>query len=267
MYKTITLKTLISDSNTKPLIDKALSNYPLYKPVNEGLYAFIPSREELNTKLINHYKYRQIGFETIGRFIEELEIAMNEIMPYYNQLYKSVDVMNNIDDIFGNVDVTETFEEKTTGLATGSTKDNTKTDTNINNSSTASSTSETTSSVNNSSKSVKSETPQNDVDVSGMDSMSYADEVGVNKTNSDDNAKTTGTDTTSTNSKQNTSSDSTQSVNSETAGTTTHTLTKQGNQGVNTYAHDMLEFRELFTNIEQQIINDLRIKELFLLVF
>ena len=55
--------------------------------------------------------------------------------------------------------------------------------------------------------------------------------------------------------------------NNKTEGTTKHTLSKKGNQGVNTYAHDLNEFRELCMNIEQKIINDKRIVELFMLVY
>ena len=53
----------------------------------------------------------------------------------------------------------------------------------------------------------------------------------------------------------------------ESSGTVKHTMNKKGNQGVNTYAHDLLEFRELFINIEQQIIKDERISELFMRVY
>ena len=53
----------------------------------------------------------------------------------------------------------------------------------------------------------------------------------------------------------------------QTEGTHTHVMTKKGNQGVNTYAHDMLEFRQLFQNIVQMIIHDSRIAELFMLVY
>jgi hypothetical protein len=45
-------------------------------------------------------------------------------------------------------------------------------------------------------------------------------------------------------------------------GTTKHTYTKKGNQGVNTYAHDMKELRDTFLNIDMMIINEL--KDLFL---
>ena len=46
-------------------------------------------RPELEKKIINHYANRQIGFETFGRFKHELMCRMQEIMPYYVELYKT----------------------------------------------------------------------------------------------------------------------------------------------------------------------------------
>ena len=46
-------------------------------------------RKVLETKIIKHYYFREIGFETVGLWKSYLDREMNEIMPYYNQLYKS----------------------------------------------------------------------------------------------------------------------------------------------------------------------------------
>lgn len=259
---TVVLKTLMEDPEIKPLLDKAMSSYKMYKPEHPELYGYIPTREELNQKILNHYKYNEIGFETIGRFLDELEIALNEIMPLYNQMYKSVDIMNGLDDIFGNLDVKESFEQSTEGSASGTAGSENTTNT----TSEANSESQTTSSAENHSKNVESSTPQGDIlsiNNKGIDSVTHADQINWNHTNSEDTANNTGKDTTSAESTQ-TGSEHSSSERSETI---THTLTRKGNQGVNTYAHDMLEFRQLFVNIEQRIINDIRIRELFMLVY
>lgn len=69
----------------KTLID---SNYPL------GLDKYEIFDEEyrgvLNAKIINHFYFREIGFETAGLFVFKLNSKMNEIMPYYNKLYESM---------------------------------------------------------------------------------------------------------------------------------------------------------------------------------
>lgn len=46
-------------------------------------------REGLNKKIVDHFYYREIGQETVDMFIHFLRRKMNEIMPLYNQLYKS----------------------------------------------------------------------------------------------------------------------------------------------------------------------------------
>lgn len=46
-------------------------------------------RSVLETKIIRHYYTREIGAETVGRWKLFLQSTMNEIMPFYNQLYMS----------------------------------------------------------------------------------------------------------------------------------------------------------------------------------
>lgn len=58
----------------------ALNNYPIF---DEG------HRAILNNKIIRHYYFREICCDSPERFNFYLETKMNEIMPYYNQLYKS----------------------------------------------------------------------------------------------------------------------------------------------------------------------------------
>lgn len=246
---TVVLKTLMDNEQTRPLLDKAMSSYPMYTPLNDFTYGLIPTREELNKKILNYYKYREIGFETVGRFLDELETSLNEIMPGYNQEYKALDVLNGVEDPFGNVDITESFEEETTGNSKGTSESKS----NVNGEST------TNTEMKDNSKSIKSTTPQDllSIDTSNINSVNYADEVGFNENISNSKGSTTD------------KSDSTSSGSStgESSGTTKHTLTRKGNQGVNTYAHDLKELKELLINIEQKIINDSRISELFMTIY
>lgn len=46
-------------------------------------------RDVLCTKILRHYYTREIGLETYGLWKLKLQTKLNEIMPYYNQLYKS----------------------------------------------------------------------------------------------------------------------------------------------------------------------------------
>lgn len=43
----------------------------------------------LETKILKHYYTREIGLETVGLWKLKLDTKLNEIMPFYNQLYKS----------------------------------------------------------------------------------------------------------------------------------------------------------------------------------
>lgn len=60
--------------------DLGLQSYPIF----DEAY-----RPKLNQKIINHFKFREIGAETPALFIFFLNRKMDEIMEYYNQLYKS----------------------------------------------------------------------------------------------------------------------------------------------------------------------------------
>lgn len=61
-------------------------DFPLYDPTY---------RKTLETKIVYHYYFREIGAETAAQFKFMLSRTLNEIMPYYNQLYKSADLQFN----------------------------------------------------------------------------------------------------------------------------------------------------------------------------
>ena len=80
-------------------------------------------RSVLETKIIKHYYTREIGAETVGLWKHFLDRKMNEIMPYYNQLYESALIKFNP---LYDVDVTKEHEGKDTGNVVGNTvRDNT----------------------------------------------------------------------------------------------------------------------------------------------
>lgn len=74
---TRTVRDLINDGMC--LFDTC-DPYPIWKEDH---------RPELEKKIIEHYMFRQIGFETAGRFKFELNKLMREIMPYYIEMYKT----------------------------------------------------------------------------------------------------------------------------------------------------------------------------------
>ena len=57
---TVVLKTLMDDPECMSAINKAMSTYPLYEQRTKGEHipVYIPTREELNRKILNRYIIR-----------------------------------------------------------------------------------------------------------------------------------------------------------------------------------------------------------------
>lgn len=196
-------------------------------------------------KVIDHYYFRQIGQETVGRFLHVFRTKVREIMPYYVDMYKTVEIMQGIEDPFGNVDIVETFEQESTGTASGQETGSASGNETYNREDTRSSSEDREHRFSN--------TPQGSIE----NLNSYMTEASTDKL--------VGSESLEANSSSNQSSESSSSTSSESAGTVKHTLTRKGNQGVNTYAHDMIEFRQSILNVDMMIINELN--ELFLGIY
>ena len=229
------LNNLLNNVEAKQAIDEAMSDYPLYQTNTNltrqyGTAYQIPTRAELNNKILNHYRFQEIGQETFGRWLFELKTALNEIMPYYNQLFYSAD--QDFNPIY-NVDYRKTIM--------GSQNANSNT----------SSTGSDSSTNEEYTKSVNSKTPQDLLNIAntGIDTVNYADDASWGKSS----GSTSGTNTTNGTSSSN--------------GSTSSIETTKGNFGVTSAQDLIIKYRETIINIEQKIINDPRIKELFMLIF
>lgn len=73
-------------------------------------------RKELCVKILRHYWTREIGQETYGAWKIRLETKLCDIMPYYNQLYKSE--LLEFNPMF-DVDLTRSSDRTNTGKITG----------------------------------------------------------------------------------------------------------------------------------------------------
>lgn len=87
---------------------KIFDNFPIYDESH---------REELCCKILRHYYTREIGSETFGLWKLRLNNVLNEVMPYYNELYKSCDIEYNP---LYNREVVVDYEGNDTGENTGS---------------------------------------------------------------------------------------------------------------------------------------------------
>lgn len=223
-----------------------------------GKTATVPfNKEAFQQKIIDHYRFRQIGQETVGRWLHYFRTRIREIMPYYIQLYEFEAKWFNIEDPLESYNLTETFEQETSGsgevkgkisgTSSGSNSENTKNNT-------------TTSGGVEGEKVTKfSDTPQGSI--SNLDN--YLTTATRETENTDTNSITqatgevTGTTT-------NTSVDSTEQTSTDN-GTTSHTLTRRGNIGVQPLGSEVQNIRDAFINIDLMVINEL--KDLFLQVY
>ena len=171
------------------------------------------AKQAFEQKVIDHFFFRQIGFETVGRFKHMLATKMREIMPYYIDMYKTVEIMRELDNPFDNVDIVETFEQSSSNESQTTTNGE--------------------SSSSNANEHRFSDTPQGEV----TNINNYLTEASVD----------TGTG----------SATSSATSDGTASGHITHQLTRKGNQGVNTYAHDMIEFRTSIIDVDMMVIKEL----------
>lgn len=194
-------------------------------------------RQVLCRKILKHYYTREIAHETVGRWKLALNAKLNEIMPYYNQLYKSELLEFNP---FYDVDLTRSREGSGTSNRTSN-----NTETNSGTSKTVSSGSSTN---NTDTLNRFSDTPQNSMDTQGI-----ADSVPlttVTKVNEDNTTSNESTDTLTRN--DNKTGSGTENINN----TDKYIETVKGKQGTENYSSLLKKFRETFLNIDMMIIED-----------
>lgn len=87
-----------------------------------GKTAKVPfDKKAFEQKILDHYRFRQIGQETVGRWLHYFRTRIREIMPYYVQLYEFEAKWFNVDDPLESYNLTETFEQDSegTGMVNG----------------------------------------------------------------------------------------------------------------------------------------------------
>lgn len=194
-------------------------------------------RQVLCRKILKHYYTREIAHETVGRWKLALNTKLNEIMPYYNQLYKSELLEFNP---FYDVDLTRSREGSgTSNRTSNNTETNSGTSKNISNNSGTSNT-DTLNRF--------SDTPQNSMDTQGI-----ADSVPlttVTKVNEDNTTTNESTDTLTRNDSK--TGNGTENINN----TDKYIETVKGKQGAENYSSLLKKFRETFLNIDMMIIEN-----------
>ena len=152
-HYTITIQTLINNN-----FDFQLDKYPIF---DENY------RETLNNKILNHYFDAEIGFETAPLFRHYLLAKLNEIMPVYNAMYEKQKEL--LENIFGNVNLRETFEGETS------------------NNSNVSNNSQSHSTGNSNMKNLFQDTPQGELDTTSIKNQKWATNLSLNENNTNGN--------------------------------------------------------------------------------
>ena len=155
---TITIKSLI-DNN----YDFKMNNYPIF---DENY------RNTLNNNILYHYYENEIGFETASLFRFYLNQKLNEIMPYYNELYKVQKKIIDENLLLNNVNLTE----RLTGSNTTETS--------------------STSQSSNNGKNLFQDTPQGNISKQDINAENvYATNITLNENSINDNSSATGSGT------------------------------------------------------------------------
>lgn len=249
-------------------------------------------RNVLETKILKHYYTREIGLETVGLWKLKLDTKLNEIMPFYNQLYKSeliefnpmYDVDLTRDHNLKREETTkQAATEKGTIEKTGSVDDNTHTETNDNQNS------ESTTDIQNTTGSTSreqlgsnkthydkySDTPQGSLQnvqndtyltnarmINDTDSQTGETTVSGNNTSNGtttSNSSTDGTNDTERNISTNDSEEKnvSQNLNKNLNSIDDYIEHVKGKNGGVSYSAMLNEFRTTFLNIDMQIIEEL----------
>lgn len=212
--------------------DLGLDTYPIFDE---------DYRAPLNAKIVEHFYFREIGQETPALFRRFLNRKMNEIMPFYNQLYKSALL---------DFDPLSNYDMRTEGSTTG-TSDQSRDYSRTENTNTKA-TSDTVNDTDSTARTVVSATPQ--MQLSGNED--YA--TNLTDSNSSTTAKGTSTQDSSADSA---ASDTTKASSKTLEDYVTHV---SGISGI-TKAQALMQFRDTFLNIDMMVIGDLN--ELFMGIY
>ena len=215
-----------------------------------GKTAKVPfDKKAFEQKILDHYRFRQIGQETVGRWLHYFRTRIREIMPYYVQLYEFEAKWFNVDDPLESYNLVETFEESSHGSGTVTSSGSSE------NTSESSGTNTTSKTGTADHERRFSDTPQGSID--NLDN--YMSEAARENTDSSESGSEQATGTATV-----TGLDSSES-SSQNTGNTSHTLTRKGNIGVQPLGGEVQNIRDAFINIDLMVINEL--KDLFLQVY
>lgn len=218
-------------SNVNEVIEKSRNRiFPPFEIFDESY------RPVLETKILKHFYTREIGAETFGLWQLRLDAKLSVIMPYYNKLYKAI----NLDiPVIENVDMNV---EHNIGR---------NADTKVNDNTDITASSQTTTSTNSNSKIRHSDTPQGTLE--DLESNEYMTDATISDS------------TQSVNSSTNSTSNSTGNSNTNAKSTEEYAERRWGKEGTITYISMVNDYIEKLKNIDAMLIKEL--EDLFMQVW
>lgn len=254
------LSESVGQTKIKDVIAKAIPKiFDFDFPIFDESY-----RNVLETKILKHYYTREIGLETYGLWKLKLDTKLNEIMPFYNQLYKSAllefnplyevdysktgnrdssgtrdNTENNSESYDESIDYNESHDESTTNSNDGTlSKGTTTTTTNY-----------------------YSDTPQgaisNVIDGTYLTNATYN---VVGNTGSDNTSNSGSVDSDGSSKGKNEKDGSrrgSKSSNSNLTDTESYLESVRGKMSSKSYSTLLMEYRETFINIDMMLIEEL----------
>jgi hypothetical protein len=249
-------------SKIDEILDKAVPKvFDFEWPIFDEEY-----RVPLEKKILRYFYTREIGCETYGLWKLMLQNKLCEIMPYYNQLYKSELLMAGVNPLT-DVDYTKSGNRTDEGADTRTTEregtDNTETTATSKDVKKGTTSGKDSTSVYGNQTHIKkySDTPQGTL--TGVENGTYLTEAEFNTDSDDTNTTitTSGTEDVTDQVDSSGSVKNTTTGNENSKGTTNNTaeyLEKvTGKMGGTSYAKLLRELRESFLNIDRDILNDL----------
>lgn len=209
-------------------------------------------RSVLCSKILKHYYTREIGLETVGLWKLKLDTKMNEIMPYYNELYETTTMKYN--PLYD-----ADYYRTTNGKEHGSSNHDEAIGRHSTNSNGETYSEDTTNEGENHSKNRFSDTPQGGL--IGIEN----DEYLTNATLEDSEGSNTGNRTGSRNGSGNSDENSTRAGSDAFATTRDYVEHVAGKFPGRSYAKNIREYRDNLLNIDMMVIDEL--KDLFMLIW
>lgn len=201
-------------------------------------------RGGLCKKILKHYYLREICCETVGIWLLWMNTKLEEIMPFYNQLYQSAKL--KFEPFY------DTDYKRTSGRTIASTESN-KGNTSSTTNSSDSATSKTVIDSNSNSKDKYADTPQGAL--TNVENGTYLTNARI--INDTENSTTNVTD--SSTGKVSGSGESSSSGKKDSQDDFTESVS--GKMGGSSYSKMLNEYRETFLNIDMQVVDEF--KDLF----